>query len=489
MHKIKGLNPTGEQVDMVNLSLEGDSFKGVALAGAGKTSTAKLICHSLRMKTLYVCFTKKVADDANNDPDFPNHVTAKTLNSVAYRYTMARFPGRRSRLRNKIYPRDIMSHMDLNYLVASYVIGIVESYCNSADNEISANHINSEIKNATLKLPATQRNKQISNYVVEAKKLWGLIWEDNLGFPLTHSHYLKLFSLNPAPLGYGRIIVDEAQDMNPAGTVIIEAQEGAQVIWIGDENQQIFEWRGAVNHLKNLSLPELSLSSSFRFGEGVAELANIPLKILGGKYKVKGLGPESVINPEKLGDKFTVVGRTNMGLLDDVLVIMSTTSKAIHFPYAKEVKTAVESAVSIKKGEHWKVRHLPFRGVSDWDTFLTIAEVEVEFASMVKLIKKYGENKLLKLINKVESESTEKPEEADVIFTTTHKAKGSEWNEIKICDDFNDVVYADKKSGKINRPELNLLYVAITRAKRVITIDKTLIEKIALLAKKSPVTG
>ena len=65
-------------------------------------------------------------------------------------------------------------------------------------------------------------------------------------------------------------------------------------------------------------------------------------------------------------------------------------------------------------------------------------------------------------------------EEANIIFTTTHKAKGMEYNQVIMTDDFiskKDILNT-KKSLSFNQinEELNIYYVASTRAKSVIAL-------------------
>ncbi|MFP3355401.1 DNA helicase, partial [Pseudoalteromonas sp. SIMBA_153] len=65
-------------------------------------------------------------------------------------------------------------------------------------------------------------------------------------------------------------------------------QQSRQVIYVGDAHQQIYEWRGAVNAMKKLPLPQTLLTQSFRFGEPIAEVANTLLKALQEDVPLKG---------------------------------------------------------------------------------------------------------------------------------------------------------------------------------------------------------
>ncbi len=46
---------------------------------------------------------------------------------------------------------------------------------------------------------------------------------------------------------------------------ILLKQRNTQVIYVGDAHQQIYAWRGAVNAMQQLPLPESRLTTSFPF--------------------------------------------------------------------------------------------------------------------------------------------------------------------------------------------------------------------------------
>ena len=46
------------------------------------------------------------------------------------------------------------------------------------------------------------------------------------------------------------------------------------MIYVGDAHQQIYAWRGAVNAMQQMPLPESRLTTSFRFGDAIADVAN-----------------------------------------------------------------------------------------------------------------------------------------------------------------------------------------------------------------------
>ncbi|MGB2139314.1 MAG: DNA helicase, partial [Psychrobacter sp.] len=77
-------DPTEEQLAALNMAMDHKSFKVVAYAGAGKTTTLKLIGERLRGRGLYLAFNKAIANDAR--AKFPGHVDCRTFHSLAYRH-------------------------------------------------------------------------------------------------------------------------------------------------------------------------------------------------------------------------------------------------------------------------------------------------------------------------------------------------------------------------------------------------------------------
>lgn len=66
-------------------------------------------------------------------------------------------------------------------------------------------------------------------------------------------------------------------------------------------------------------------------------------------------------------------------------------------------------------------------------------------------------------------------------MTTAHTSKGLEWNNVILNDDFASILEAiDMKKPKATIiDEMNLIYVAITRAKDRLSINSVIIELIS----------
>jgi superfamily I DNA/RNA helicase len=56
-----------------------------------------------------------------------------------------------------------------------------------------------------------------------------------------------------------------------------------------------------------------------------------------------------------------------------------------------------------------------------------------------------------------------------ITISTAHKAKGREWNRVKIAPDFKEPAPQDDGTdGELNRSEMMLAYVSVTRAQLVL---------------------
>ena len=106
-----------------------------------------------------------------------------------------------------------------------------------------------------------------ANYCTDiARKLWEAMINSNNEIGITHDAYLKLYQLSKRKIrNIDFILIDESQDANPAVLDILDNQD-IQRIYVGDQYQQIYRWRGSLNAMKEIEGSKLFLTQSFRFG-------------------------------------------------------------------------------------------------------------------------------------------------------------------------------------------------------------------------------
>ena len=93
---------------------------------------------------------------------------------------------------------------------------------------------------------------------------------------------------------------------------------------------------------------------------------------------------------------------------------------------------------------------------------------------MIPRIKKMSDKKL----NAIKERTVKNPTDADIIVTTAHKSKGLEWDCVVILKGFIDLTKDD-----VEQEEINLFYVAITRAKKRLISHTTLVSTNRVLKK------
>jgi F-box protein 18 (helicase) len=101
---------------------------------------------------------------------------------------------------------------------------------------------------------------------------------------------------------------------------------------------------------------------------------------------------------------------------------------------------------------------------------------------LVDIVKKYG-NSIPGIIRKIKGRHVENKEEAEIIFSTVHRCKGMEYDEVELVNDFIsekrlEKLSNEKKAGHNlakSAEEINLLYVAVTRSRNVLKIPEELV--------------
>jgi hypothetical protein len=141
-----------------------------------------------------------------------------------------------------------------------------------------------------------------------------------------------------------------------------------------------------------------------------------------------------------------------------------------------------------------------FKGLClTWSSFCSQVESRelTKYAASVHVVKTFGD-KTMDVIALFEREVMDKKysvEDSDVILSTTHAAKGMEWANVQVCDDFVDLFKLScdgpltaKRGGAGSNAkryswqfhikkwgdDANLLYVACTRAKKLLSIPTSI---------------
>jgi superfamily I DNA/RNA helicase len=463
-----GFKPTPEQQNILDAFRQADRPTLVveALAGTGKTTTLKAIANvDPRRPGVYIAFNKSIVNQAGSA--FPQGVNVTTAHSLAYRAIGHLYADKLNSPRRgaqwiaatlKVRPTDVDGSMLNNVLATRLAQATVARYIKSADSSIGSHHLPPR---------AAHLNFDAAALAAVILPIANRIWDDarkvDGKLPFTHDHYLKLWSLGSPRLPYDYLMFDEAQDADPVIASIVARQTHAQRIYVGDQNQAIYGWRGAIDAMGRVEdARRLPLTKSFRFGPAIAEQGNAWLELLGSKLRVVGHDPiQSTVCD--LDEPRAILCRTNGTALGWVLAFQERGIKVALAPgdrnAGKDIQQFAWAARDLMAGKG--TDHPELSTFQTWSELLEYVEEEEDAADLkrlVNIINRVGVNAVIDAIRNLTPEAM-----AQVTVSTAHKAKGLEWDSVRVADDFTP---PDPEADEEYDPAgLMLAYVTVTRAK------------------------
>ena len=340
--------------------------------------------------------------------------------------------------------------------LASLVANAVSYFCSTSSQYPAPRHIQ-----APSWLHADDIESLQKHLYPAVERRWLESIDTNHQAGIGHDIYLKLWALSDPFIPADYVLFDEAQDADPLMLGILLRQRNTQVIYVGDAHQQIYAWRGAVNAMQQMPLPESRLTTSFRFGDAIADVANHLLGALDETVPLLG-NPEmksSVVNKPHTKMRDAILCRTNARAMELLLSGLVQGDKVgLQADHAK-LNRFVDAASLLKQGK--RVVDVPeLAWFNSWHDVHEYCETNdgSDIKPLVKLVDDHGTEPLKKALAKITP-----IEQADYVISTAHKAKGLEWNRVHIEDDYQFKI--NGLEHKISDEELRLLYVACTRAK------------------------
>ena len=485
---------TKEQYDIINST---GNIKINAVAGSGKTTTVIEYARTrpATSKILYLAFNKSVKLEAAKkfaDKGL-NNVQVETAHSLAYRHIVFNY---NYNVRPQGYKTNEIAELlnlqgdgekHIKYVIANHINKFFTYFCNSDKQKFQdLNYMDTIIDAKSKSFVASVYDYILSQSLLLLSKM------DKGEIEVTHDFYLKKFQLSNPKLNYDYILFDEGQDASPAMLDVFLKQRATKVI-VGDTHQQIYGWRFAVNSLEKADFKTYHLSTSFRFSQDIANLAMDILKF----KKHNEHQTISIIgkgNSKEIKTK-AVLARTNLGLLLKAIEYVTEKKKIkqIYFEgninsytYADE-GTSLYDVLNLYNGKYHLVRDKlikEMKSIEELEDYIEKAE-DIQLAMMVEIVRVYG-NEISDIIKSIKEKhvKNDEKEKAEVIFSTVHRSKGMEYDAIQLVNDFItekklEKLKEDKNAdeiiaAKLNE-EINLLYVAVTRAKNCIYIPEDLI--------------
>jgi hypothetical protein len=437
-----------------------------AFAGTGKTTT--LLGYALarpEQRILYLAFNKVTAAEAAGI--FPPNVECRTIHSMAYSKYGSRFKHKIGALR----PNDIVAlYRDVSLLAASYLVTTLEAFMYSADEGIGFIHTPQE-------LPKSDRQ----GLAGAASRLWVDMIDPAKLTALPHDGYLKLYQLSAPVLTdrFDTILLDEGQDTNPVTASIVFRQASRKVI-VGDIHQSIYAFRGSVNAMEMLPDAESHyLTRSMRFGELIATMASHLLRYFKGETQaIIGLGQMAI--PADCVDRskpYAIISRTNAKVFGNAVKALG--KQKVHFVGGAQTYLFAKlgDIYSLLANAPNSVQDPFYRSFEDIEALAKYGREtgDMETLSLVSIVREY-KHAIPRLIEEVMAQACANASEAEILLVTAHRAKGLQFDQVVLDDDFTDLVDRRGRSKHDGTPqfeqEVNLLYVAMTRAKKAVEFNR-----------------
>ena len=486
---------TEEQIAIINST--GD-IRINAVAGSGKTTTVIEYAASRprSSKILYLAFNKSVRLEAARKFEARglNNVKVETAHSLAYKHIV--FSNGYNIRAQSYKTHEIVDLLGLSnsgekhaeYILATHIIKFLTYFCNSNKAKVQDLNYLDTVSDKT----AQTFVKAFYSPIEDGTRLF-LAKMDRKEIDITHDFYLKKFQLSAPQLPYDYILFDEGQDASGAMLDVFLKQKAIKVI-VGDAHQQIYGWRHAVNSLEKMDFDGFRLSASFRFPQDIALLASgvlewkknlydfVPVSISG-----KGIDTREVTK--------ATIARTNLGLLLRAIEYITDNRKVRHIYFEGNINSytyaddgaSLYDVLNLYNNKPDKIRDKLIQSMKDPDELEEYIEKteDVQLSMMAEIVKEYGDEiyGIIKTLKDLHVPDEDKAK-AEMIFSTVHRAKGMEYDVVYLVDDFiteEKLVKLKDKEEPINTAkmteEINLLYVAVTRARYKLYIPETLVPK------------
>jgi len=463
----KSLKISRAQRKIINFIKNGGTLKVKAFAGTGKTTTLVFLAEeNIQFRILYLVFGK--ANEVDARKKFPRNTQIKTTHALALQYLHYHSDLNLKKIRGSYKAKEISDLYDCDIELAQQAIHVFENFCHSSSHTFFEFIGDDDI----IGLP-----KKMFDDMIKGK------------IDITHDFYLKYFHLSiihkgPPRLNFDIAMIDEAQDTNMVTLDIFLRLNIHTKIYVGDENQQIFAFRGSRDIMRMVESEELPLLETFRFHQEIADLSNKLLK----RFKNEKNEIITKVKKSKKELKDTCyISRTNSKLIQTIneLIMDDIKFKTIREP--KILFKLIEEVFYLANNRKKEIKTNFFlKRFKDLEELADYADAvdDVELKSTIKTYKEFG----IKIFNFRDIATKYYEDDTNNINTylaTAHVSKGLEWDKVIITDDFAEFTQSIAKTKyktilsfrkNINSidplivNEFNLFYVAMTRAKQELEI-------------------
>lgn len=205
------------------------------------------------------------------------------------------------------------------------------------------------------------------------------------------------------------------------------------------------------------------LTQSFRFGPAIADRANEILAELDAPLRLTGLDSIPSQIGKISGDPDALLCRSNAGAVAAVLDAQRRSVRAHLVGGGNEVLSFAKAAQDLMDGG--RSYHPELACFDSWGEVKDYVSQDAqggELRLLVSLVEEFGVPTIRRALEHMPREDA-----SDLVVSTAHKAKGREWDRVKIAADFvtPKMKALEELGGETDASEMRLRYVAVTRAK------------------------
>ena len=231
--------------------------------------------------------------------------------------------------------------------------------------------------------------------------------------------------------------------------------------------QQLYSWRGADDALQLFHpFKAGTLTTSFRFNDTIAGLANKVLDIADAPIRVKGKSEKTEIVSR------AVLCRTNSAVISTIFKYAREGLKVYTTADLTDLFSKLYHTQAVYFGTVPKYPNKTLRHIMTKEALEEAMRISPELNLLNRLASLISKEcgSLSAGINNIKQTLVNDECDADVIVSTIHKSKGLEWDEVTIADSLvipqpDETQEEAAKSWLREKANLCILYVAITRAK------------------------
>lgn len=429
--------------------LEVSNYQYNGVAGSGKTRKMVEIALELAEQNsiLVICFNKKLQTELSSVL-YHENITVSTFHGLANKHNTRKIG----------YPfsySSIKKLTDLNNRESTVLSKILTLYTSSeyTINEFIKNLFNSELKEYVEEIKCIKNSDNKETDLLNLMVLVIKDYHDNNS--TNHDLYLKEYQLSKPKVNYDYVFVDEYQDLNPVMVDIIEGYNKPLYIF-GDKNQKIYSFRNSTG-IFSKPFTQYELIKTNRCPTNIVEYANRYLDILGTSMESNIKGGEVVIYDQLpvIKENTTVISNYNFSAVETVLY------------YGEKVNLVLDIDIKISQ-------------IQDMYNFVNKIGIPPNhlkyFTGEESLIKFYKETENMSMLTALKCAKMIKSweqfegylsfyDESLLVLTITNVfiAKGLEWDNVIIADDFEDI---NEAKNQLTYDPIRFIYVAMTRAKK-----------------------